>query len=68
MDDPLTATSFTDTGLTAGRTIYYQARAVNAGGVMGAWSEQVNATVLTAATIGAVQTLVASAQATVRSH
>ncbi len=60
-DVPLTATSYTQTGLTAGRTIYYQGRAVNAGGVMSAWSAQVNATVLTTATIGALQSLVASA-------
>ena len=47
--DPLTALTYTHTGLTAGRTIYYQARAVNESGVMGAWSDQVNETVLDAA-------------------
>ena len=59
-DDPLSATTYTQTGLTAGRTIYYQARAVNAGGVMSAWSAQVNATVLSAPTVSEPQTLVAA--------
>ena len=55
--DPLLATTYTQTGLTAGRTIYYQARAVNAGGVMSAWSAQVNAIVLSTPTTSAPQTL-----------
>ena len=59
--DPLSATTYTQTGLTAGRTIYYQARAVNAGGVMSAWSAQVNAVVLSTSTVSAPQTLTASA-------
>ena len=60
-DAPLSATTYTQTGLTAGRTIYYQARAVNAGGVMSAWSAQVNAVVLSTSTVSAPQTLTASA-------
>ena len=57
----LTATSYTHTGLTAGSTIYYQGRSVNAGGTMSAWSVQVNATVLSAPTTGAPQSLTAAA-------
>ena len=58
---PITGITYTHTGLTAGRTIYFQARAVNESGVMGAWSDQVNATVLSAANQSASrQTLVAA--------
>ena len=56
----LTATSYTHTGLTAGTTIYYQGRSVNAGGTMSAWSAQVSATVLSAPTVSEPQTLVAA--------
>ena len=48
-----TGTTHTDTGLTAGRTIYYEARAVNANGVMGAFSRQVSAVVLSSPNISA---------------
>ena len=58
--DPLSATTYTQTGLTAGRTIYYQARAVNAGGVMSAWSAQVSDTVLSQPTTSAPQSLAAA--------
>ena len=51
--DPLTATSHTHTGLTTGRTYYYQGRAVNSAGVMSAWSAQVSAEVLSAPNISA---------------
>jgi len=47
----ITGTSYTHTGLTVGQTYYYEARAVNAGGVMGAYSPQVSATVLTSPTV-----------------
>ena len=57
---PLSATTHTQTGLTAGRTTYYQARAVNAGGVMSAWSAQVSDTVLSTPTTSAPQTLAAA--------
>ena len=57
----ITDTSYTHTGLTAGTTIYYQGRSVNAGGTMSAWSVQVNATVLSAPTTGAPQSLTAAA-------
>ncbi len=53
----VTGTEYVHTGLTAGRTIYYQARAANAGGTMSAWSAQVNATVLSAPTLSAPQSL-----------
>ena len=52
--------SYTHTGLTAGTTIYYQGRSVNAGGTMSAWSAQVSATVLSAPTVSEPQTLVAA--------
>ena len=58
---PITEMPYTHTGLIAGRTIYYQARAVNESGVMGAWSDQVNETVLDQPTIGAPQSLAAAA-------
>ena len=45
-DGTLTATSFTHTGLTAGKSYYYQARAVSSTSAAGPWSEQVEATVL----------------------
>ena len=47
----ITGTSHTHTGLTAGRTYYYQGRAVNANGTMSAWSAQVSATVLSSPNI-----------------
>jgi len=53
----ITGTSYTHTGLTVGRTYYYEARAVNAGGVMGAYSAQVSATVLSTPTITAPMNL-----------
>ena len=56
----LTATSYTHTGLTADRTIYYQGRSVNAGGTRSAWSAQVSATVLSAPTVSEPQTLAAA--------
>ena len=40
--DPLTATSFSHTGLTSGTTYYYQIRAINASGGVSAWSDRVN--------------------------
>ena len=43
-DSSLTATSFTHTDLTAGRTYYYTAVAVNSNGNQGVWSEQVSVT------------------------
>ena len=45
-DGSLTATSFTHASLTAGKSYYYQARAVSSTGAAGPWSEQVEATVL----------------------
>ncbi len=48
---PITGVSHTHTGLIAGRTYYYQGRAVNAGGVKSAWSAQVSASVLTSPNI-----------------
>ncbi len=45
-DGSLTATSFNHSGLTAGKSYYYQGRAVSATGAFGPWSEQVAATVL----------------------
>ena len=48
---PETGTTHTDTDLTAGRTIYYEARAVNANGVMSAFSRQVSAVVLSSPNI-----------------
>jgi len=59
-DGTLTAMSYVHTGLTAGRTVYYQARAVNAGGTMSAWSAQVSTTVLSAPTLSAPQSLAAA--------
>ena len=50
---PLTATSHVHTGLTTGRTYYYQGRAVDSAGVMSAWSAQVSATVLSTPNISA---------------
>ena len=41
------------TGLSTGRTYYYQGRAVNSAGVMSAWSAQVSATVLSSPNISA---------------
>ncbi len=49
----LTGTSYTHPNLTAGQTYYYEARAVNANGVIGAVSAQVSATVLSSPTITA---------------
>ena len=49
----ITGTSYTHTGLTGGRTYYYQARSVDSNGVMSAWSGQVNATVLSSPNISA---------------
>ena len=49
----ITGTSYTHPGLTGGRTYYYQARSVDSGGVMSAWSGQVNATVLSSPNISA---------------
>ena len=46
-------TSYTDTGLTAGRTYYYEAQAVNANGVRSAYSVQASATVLSTPTVTA---------------
>ena len=51
--DPLIATSYTHTGLTTGRTYYYQGRAVDSAGVMSAWSAQVSAEVLSSPNIPA---------------
>ena len=51
--DPLIANSYVHTGLTTGRTYYYQGRAVDSAGVMSAWSAQVSATVLSAPNISA---------------
>ncbi|MCY3904511.1 MAG: fibronectin type III domain-containing protein [Caldilineaceae bacterium] len=56
----LTDTTFTHTGLTAGKTYYYQAQAVNAGGLGSAYSLQVSATVLSSPTITAPVNLQAS--------
>ena len=50
---PITGTSYTHTGLTAGRTIYYQGRSVDASGTMSAWSAQTSAEVLSSPNIGA---------------
>ena len=44
--DTVTGTSYPHTGLTVGQTYYYQARAMNANGVLGALSALANATVL----------------------
>ena len=49
----LTATSHVHTGLTTGRTYYYQGRAVNSAGVMSAWSALVSAEVLSSPNISA---------------
>ena len=49
----ITGTSYTHTGLTGGRTYYYQARSVDSNGTMSAWSGQVNATVLSSPNISA---------------
>ena len=51
--DPLAATTHVHTGLSTGRTYYYQGRAVDSAGVMSAWSAQVSATVLSAPNISA---------------
>ena len=56
----LTATSHVHTGLSTGRTYYYQGRAVNSAGVMSAWSAQVSATVLSAPNISAPTSLSAA--------
>ena len=56
----ITGNSYTHTGLTAGRTYYYEARATNANGVMGAYSAQASATVLSTPTITAPVNLQAS--------
>ena len=45
--------SYTDTGLTAGKTYYYEAQAVNANGVRSAYSIQASATVLSTPTVTA---------------
>ena len=66
--DAITETTYTHQGLTADRTIYYQARAVNESGVMGAWSDQVNATVLSQPTTSAPTVPRRRPQATVRSR
>ena len=50
---PLTDTSHVHTGLSTGRTYYYQGRAVDSAGVMSAWSAQVSATVLSSPNISA---------------
>ena len=50
---PLTATTHVHTGLSTGRTYYYQGRAVDSAGVMSAWSAQVSATVLSSPNISA---------------
>ena len=49
----ITGTSYTHTGLTAGQTYYYEARAVNGSGVKSAYSIQASATVLTTPTVTA---------------
>ena len=53
-------TSYTHTGLTAGRTYYYQARATSSGNVMGAWSAQVSAVVLSEPNISAPTSFMAA--------
>ncbi len=53
-------TSFTHTGLTAGETYYYTARAVNAAGIKSLWSQQAEATV-NAAIVAPVLTATAGA-------
>ncbi len=58
--NPLTDTSYTHTGLTAGRTYYYQARATNSDGVMSAWSAQVSAVVLSSPNISAPTSFMAA--------
>lgn len=52
-DGTLSATSHTHSGLTAGRTYYYQARATSSSNVMSAWSAQVSAVVLSSPNISA---------------
>ena len=49
----LTDTSHVHTGLSTGRTYYYQGRAVNSAGVMSAWSALVSTTVLSTPNISA---------------
>lgn len=56
----IAGTSYTHTGLTVGQTYYYEARAVNANGVRGAYSAQVSATVLSTPTVTAPVNLQAS--------
>ena len=51
--DTVTGTSYDHTGLTVGQTYYYQARAMNANGVLGALSALANATVLSSPNISA---------------
>ena len=51
--DPITGTSHTHEGLTAGRTYYYQGRSVDTGGTMSAWSAQTSAEVLSTPNISA---------------
>ena len=51
--DPIIGTSYPHTGLTAGRTIYYQGRSVDSSGIMSAWSAQTSAEVLSSPNISA---------------
>ena len=56
----LNTNSFTHPSLKVGQVYYYQARAMNANGILGAWSAQATATVLSSPTISAPQNLQAA--------